>query len=142
MQGQVSLRVVLRSLLKQMVELRVACGNRYLRQTTRIFVAHPIVSAVSFGFVNCAFFPARSCSATPRAVAHARQTYIGIFNAITFAKASLNGGHPTGITLSDTELLINTASFNLRPGLGARTRAIAGRVPTAILTYAYDVEGI
>lgn len=43
-------------------------------QTTSTFVAHPIVSAVSFGFVNCAFLPAKSVSTTPRAVAQAFQT--------------------------------------------------------------------
>ncbi len=41
---------------------------------TRTLVAHVMVSAVAFGLVYCAFFAEKSCSTTPRAVAHAFQT--------------------------------------------------------------------
>jgi len=41
-------------------------------------VAHAIVAAVICGFVNWAFLPSKSESTTPRAVAQARQTYMGI----------------------------------------------------------------
>jgi hypothetical protein len=58
--------------------------------------------AVSFGLVNCAFFPAKSVSTTPRAAAHFPQTKIGILSSMTLANASLNGGQPTGVTLSET----------------------------------------
>ncbi len=56
-------------------------------QTTSIFVAHPIVSAVSFGLVNCAFLPRKSSSTTPRAVAHAFQTKMGILSSTILARA-------------------------------------------------------
>jgi hypothetical protein len=70
--------------------------------TTRIFVAQAIVPAVICGFVNCAFLPSKSESTTPRAVAQARQTNIGILCSITLASAWLNGGHPTAVTLFAT----------------------------------------
>ena len=58
--------------------------------TTRIFVAHAIAPAVICGFVNWAFLPSKSESTTPRAVAQARQTKIGILSSTTLAdKTSL-----------------------------------------------------
>ena len=76
--------------------------KRGMAQTTRIFVAQPMACAVSFGLVNCAFFRAKSASTTPRAAAHFPQTKIGILSSMTLANASLNGGQPTGVTLSET----------------------------------------
>src|SRR5215472_4105158 len=69
-----------------------------------------MLSAVSCGLVNCAFLPAKSCSTTPRAVAHAFQTKIGILYRITFAIASLSGGQPTGVTLLATTVRISTVA--------------------------------
>ena len=58
-------------LRREAVVVRRSCHATY---TTRIFVAHPIVSAVICGLVYCAFLPSKSDSATPRAAAQAFQT--------------------------------------------------------------------
>src|SRR5215472_7581486 len=78
--------------------------------TTIILVAQAIVSAVSLGFVNWAFFPAKSASTTPRAVAQAFQTKIGILSSTTLASAWLKGGQPTGVTLLETAVRIKTVA--------------------------------
>src|SRR5260370_14621173 len=69
-----------------------------------------MVWAVSFGLVNWAFFPAKSASTTPRAAAHFPQTKIGIFSSMTLARASLKGGQPTGVTLSETGVRMRTVA--------------------------------
>ncbi len=92
--------------------------------TTRIFVAQPIVSAVSLGFVNCAFLPTKSSSTTPRAVAQAFQTKIGILSSATLASASRKGGQPTGVTLFDTAVRISTVAS---PANSMRTSFPASR---------------
>ena len=73
-------------------------------------MAHAIVSAVSCEFVDCAVFPARSVSTTARASEHFPQTKMGIFSLMTPAKALLNGGQPTGVTLSATAVRISTVA--------------------------------
>src|ERR1700747_3051289 len=77
-------------------------------QTTRTFVAQAIASAVICGLVNLAFLPAKSVSTTPRAVAQALQTKIGIWCSITFAIAWLSGGQPTGVMFVARTVRIST----------------------------------
>jgi hypothetical protein len=80
------------------------------RQTTRTFVAQAMASAVSCGLVNLAFLPAKSVSTTPRAVAQALQTKIGIWCSTIFAIARLSGGQPTGVMFAATTVRISTVA--------------------------------
>src|SRR5215831_17754167 len=90
----------------------IQCAMSYgpVFYTTIILVAHAMVSAVSLGLVNWAFFPAKSASTTPRAVAQALQTKIGILSSMTLASAWLKGGQPTGVTLLETAVRIKTVA--------------------------------
>jgi hypothetical protein len=74
-----------------------------------------------------AFLPVKSASTTPRAVAQALQTKIGIWCSITLAIAWLSGGQPTGVTFAATNVRINTVAS---PASSMRTSWPASRSPT------------
>src|SRR5215472_12652746 len=79
-------------------------------QTTMTLVAQAIAPAVICGSVKVAFFPAKSASTTPRAVAQALQTKMGILCSTTLAIAWLSGGQPTGVTFAATGVRIRTVA--------------------------------
>ena len=51
-----------------------------------------------FGFTNCAFFPLRSVSVTPRATEHLPQQKMGTRWATISSTISLSGAIATGMT--------------------------------------------
>ena len=72
--------------------------------------AHSTSPTKMTGVANVAFLPARSLSRTPRALAHAPQTWIGILCSTVFAMASDSGAQPTGTTDAATALRINVTA--------------------------------
>ena len=68
--------------------------------------AAAVFSANAFGVMNCAFFPFRSASVTPRATEHFPQTQIGTCCATTLSIISRNAGIATGITAAATSSFI------------------------------------
>ena len=72
--------------------------------------AHSQSSTKMTGVANVAFLPARSLSRTPRALAHAPQTWIGTLCSRAFAMASDSGGQPTGTMEAATALRINVTA--------------------------------
>ena len=65
-----------------------------------------VLSANTFGLMNCAFFDFRSASVTPRATEHFPQTKIGTPFATTASIISRSGGIATGITAFITSSFI------------------------------------
>ena len=64
--------------------------------------AAAVLSANTFGLMNCAFFVFRSASVTPRATEHFPQTKIGTRLATTTSSISRSGDIATGMRAAAT----------------------------------------